>query len=459
MKSIKEKRIIWFFGILIFTAIIWVIVSFYNNQQQFRDLSNSVNVLENQFKKVFSSDDIITYSDLDTYVHSSQNLEKIKESISLLQNQGSANLLFAWSTEPKLENLFGIVEKYENHLQGVRSIREYVKDDYASTGEMHSKFPSIFHNVKSDLSIDTELSTIRIKMEVVAEEQQHLWHMKNKFNQEKVVTQFDEPFDSVRIKIYNSLNRSLESLDNKLSELYSALQQAESFQINQQEPIVEITSDFTGRTAAVMMIYESFQPFLQNIYQNIQLVQTGIQTFQENLLPGVSALSILNRIDPEFAESVILLGDVSNEIVHIGSDVHNLMQSIVLLREAANRYSSNSTQQNVILLQTQAEETLQNIKLMKSVLPPLHEGIQDAEHLMENIIQSISDLSNADLRNLLSEFTKGANNLLLQAGQPVKKFESNVETVIERLEQLVKFKDDYHTIIDGIISFDPVGVE
>jgi len=450
MKSDSKHIYKWIYAVTSFTVIIWFAISIFNFISIEQAVNEKEEYLSAQLSGLSSQGGSVHYGMIETFIDNKNEREHL--GILLRDYQNTFLVKTVWSNRAgrKSGSVAETISDFDTKYHALAEQDETLKREHLAVTEIQREIDKLFNTLPSRINVNSGLSLIETSLTEINAMESRVKNLKDQLNQREPSNLQPEQLLILNQNFYSTYREILNEDLKTVTSLKEKLLLLSDKQKEQHQKLASFSSQFTQSTGSVQLLYEHLHPLTRNLGEYAEPVRSGIQTLDRNIMPGVTGLTLLRQIDPVSYQTVILVGEVADQIVALDSEIEDLVANIHSLRQRANSFLNTNSRESAVQLVDQASSSASYLDSKKTVFEPVYDRLETAGNQLNRLASSINRVRNATVRNMLSDINNRSINMISRMAQPITIYRENVDRSVRELNQIVESEKRYTNKVRAI---------
>jgi len=450
MKSDSKHIYKWIYAVTSFTVIIWFAISIFNFISIEQAVNEKEEYLSAQLSGLSSQGGSVHYGMIETFIDSKNEREHLGILLRDYQNTFLAKTVWSNRAGRKSGSVAETISDFDTKYHAFAEQDETLKREHLAVTEIQREIDKLFNTLPSRINVNSGLSLIETSLTEINAMESRVKNLKDQLNQREPSNLQPEQLLILNQNFYSTYREILNEDLKTITSLKEKLLLLSDKQKEQHQFLASFSTQFTQSTGSVQLLYEHLHPLTRNLGEYAEPVRSGIQTLDRNIMPGVTGLTLLRQIDPVSYQTVILVGEVADQIVALDSEIEDLVANIHSLRQRANSFLNTNSRECAVQLVDQASSSASYLDSKKTVFEPVYDRLETAGNQLNRLASSINRVRNATARNMLSDINNRSINMISRMAQPITIYRENVDRSVRELNQIVESDKRYTNKVRAI---------
>ena len=452
MDKNRVKILLFLLGMTAIALSIFLSVTIYSYYQISDRIASKMVYLKGNLSHINSDDDSLFYRDFMAFSDTKPVLNRLKNLRYQLEGNFAAKTFYRSESQRSLNQIQQIHQRYERKMDIVDEILEIFKEDIAFVEQQSSTTRSLVHKVANGTNQNSDLADYRRFLNEINQLEKRLDDAEKKLNAKRANNGDDKKIQFSN-RFIHLLEKALRGDSERLSVLKANIESVKQTLQTVRSNHAVIIRGFHSRTGLVNIVVDNLQPVTNNLSNWIQPVQNNIRTLEQNIMPGVTGLSMIRSIDPVSYQAIILIRDTNNAILRLDNEMNELIRNVVRMQNVSGTYLRQQNRSNHGDFVRQAAQTRNYLNGKITLFDPTIDNLNRALDQIANYQRAVSRIRNRTVSNILHSIGSQSSTTMINIMAPMRAYRDNVNQMISDLDRVAEIERTYETLLSKVTSF------
>ena len=452
MKKNRKKIILLLLAVAVIILSVLLSVTIYSYHQITDDINARKVYLNGNLSHINSAQGNLFYRDFIAFSATKPTLNGLRSLRQELDENFAAKIFYRSESNRKISQIEQVLLRYERKMDIIDEILEVYKDDIALVEQHSSETRALVRKATGGINENTDVADYRSLLNEINQLEVRLGNAEKSINAKRggnghdTNAQLENKFVHVLETAVRGDSESLGRLKSEIEKLTNTLQTVRANH-------AIIIRDFHSRTGLVNIVVNNLQPVTNNLGNWIRPVQNNIRTLEQNIMPGVSGLSMIRSIDPMTYQAIILIRDTNNAILRLDNEMKDLVRNVISMQNISQRYQSQQNRSNQRDFVRQAAQTRNYLNGKITLFDPTIDNLNRALDQIANYQRAVSGIRNRTVSNMLHQIGSQSSTTMNNIMGPMRDYRDNVNKMISDLDRVAEIERTYDSILSNVTSF------
>lgn len=387
-------------------------------------------------------------------------LSTVDTRASTLESGLIGPLLLGSRTDKVQQTARTLRSRTQENLEKADRLVESIEGDHESFVSRKKSVKSALSSVESEVDTEDGISALQDARSDIESERSSLDATIQTLDGELKESPFEGGAETVRTNIYEHMKGELNGPAERLAAAERSLSTAIDYQQAHKEALSSVSSRLLAQSDGISAIYRRLEPLAEDLARRVRPVRQSISALEEPIVStgplggDVTALSIIEDIDPVTGKTIIAMRDLSDAILKVEDEISTLAGRIGSLRQAASSFRSSPSRSEAIDFRGTATQTREYVREKRDLFSPIEQKIDKGRDYINTFDRVVSRVPSDAARRMLRDFSEASRSLLALLERPVRLWKNEIDTTTDRLKRIRKWEKRYRKIIENVTVSD-----
>jgi len=452
----QHKRVFfgWMYAVVSFSILLWLFFITFQHISNEHAMKNLAESIRAQTGQLLAQGGNASFAHLESFLDRRRERDQLSSLIPEYQGSFLSKTFWKNRTNEHISAAVQAISGYDALYRGLFDRKDEMGRDNMTVIRNQRDVADLFNRAKTRVNSQADISVLEAFMAEAEQMENTIDRLSREMEGKKSTDSGNDPVERVANNIYGHYTEVLQQNKQSAQQLRNALNRLSTQQGQQLRSLVNISAEFNASTGSVQLLYEQLYPLTRNMREWTDPVRSGVDAMNTAILPGITPLSLLRQIDPLSAQTIIMMGEIANQIVVLDTEIQQLVANVISLRNIGNSFSAARTRANALRFTEQASQSSSYLQSKRAVFEPIYQRLENANNQLNRLDSGIESVRNARARNMLFDLNLRSKVMVAQMARPIVSYQDLVDRSVRDLDQLVASERAYTAEVERLRSME-----